>query len=163
MKEFLHKVPDMEPQDIIGKYKTTVHTYTNNSRRIVLYTDIETTVPEGQTISSITDTRGIITHVNSALVNISGYTKEELMGAPHCLLRHPDMPRAAFQDMWDTLKTKGRWAGCVKNLRKDGGYYWVKASVIVLRRNGEVVGYTSSRVKPSNEEIETHKKLYNIA
>jgi PAS domain S-box-containing protein len=91
---------------------------------------------------------------------MSGYTRDELIGAPHYILRHPDMPAAAFKDLWDTLTTGNRWHGYVKNLRKDGGYYWVYATVIPNVRNGRVVGYTSVRRKPSRQRVEECKRLY---
>ena len=91
---------------------------------------------------------------------MSGYTREELIGTPHCVLRHPDMPRAVFQELWDTLSAGQKWHGYVKNLRKDGGFYWVYASAVPNVREGQIVGYTSVRRKPSRKRIEQAIALY---
>jgi aerotaxis receptor len=92
--------------------------------------DEEVPYPDGRLIVSRTDLDGIITHANRSFIEMSGYSEEELIGAPHSILRHPDMPKAAFQDLWDTVQSGKIWQGYVKNLRKDGCYYWVKATVI---------------------------------
>ncbi len=151
---------DMKPEDIVGEYKeVTLDLYKSISRRI-LYTEIETPYPDGKLIVSTTDPEGIITHVNKSFVEMSGYTEEELLGAPHSILRHPDMPPAAFKDLWDTVNKGEKWQGYVKNLRKDGGFYWVKATVIPNVRNGKIVAYTSVRRKPSRSKVEECMKLY---
>lgn len=151
---------DMKPEDIVGEYtEVTLNLYRSIARK-VLYTDIETPYPDGKLIVSTTDPEGIITHVNQAFVDMSGYAEEELIGAPHSILRHPDMPPAAFKDLWDTVTSGEKWQGFVKNLRKDGGYYWVKATVIPNVRGGKVVGYTSVRRKPSRTKVEECIKLY---
>lgn len=153
-------IADMKPEDIVGEYKeVTLQLYASIARKI-LYTEIETPYPDGKLIVSTTDPDGIITHVNRSFVEMSGYTEEELIGAPHSILRHPDMPSAAFKDLWDTIKRGEKWQGYVKNLRKDGGYYWVKATVIPNVRGGEVVGYTSVRRKPSRTKVDECIKLY---
>ena len=85
---------------------------------------------------------------------MSGYLQEELIGQPHYILRHPDMPKTAYKDLWDTLRMGKKWHGYVKNLRKDGFFYWVYATVIPNIRNGETVGYTSVRRKPSRKKVE---------
>jgi len=151
---------DMKPEDIVGDYQEiTLNLFGNITRRI-LYTQIETPYPDGKLIVSTTDINGIITHVNKSFVEMSGYTEEELINAPHSILRHPDMPSAAFKDLWDTIQRGDKWQGYVKNLRKDGGYYWVKATVIPNVRNGKVTGYTSVRRKPSRTQVEECIKLY---
>lgn len=151
---------DMQPGEIVGDYKeVTLKLFDGSSRRI-LYTEIETPYPDGKLIVSSTTPEGIITHVNLAFVEMSGYSEEELIGAPHSILRHPDMPAAAFKDLWDTILSGQKWQGFVKNLRRDGGYYWVKATVIPNVRNGKVVGYTSVRRKPSRSKIDECIKLY---
>jgi len=151
---------DMKPEDIVGDYQEiTLNLFGNITRRI-LYTQIETPYPDGKLIVSTTDINGIITHVNKSFVEMSGYTEEELINAPHSILRHPDMPSAAFKDLWDTIQRGNKWQGYVKNLRKDGGYYWVKATVIPNVRNGKVTGYTSVRRKPSRTQVEECIKLY---
>jgi len=151
---------DMKPEDIVGDYKEISLDLYGGMRRLVLYTEIETPYPDGKLIVSTTDKEGVITHVNKSFVEMSGYSEDELLGTPHSILRHPDMPSAAFKDLWDTV-TKGEpWQGYVKNLRKDGGYYWVKATVIPNIRQGKVVSYTSVRRKPSRTKVEECIKLY---
>ncbi len=151
---------DMKADDIVGDYKEVTLDLHNIGSRQILYTEIETPYPEGKLIVSTTDTNGIITHVNHAFVLMSGYTEEELLGQPHSILRHPDMPPAAFKDLWDTVEAGNKWQGIVKNLRKDGGYYWVKATVIPNIRDGKVAGYTSVRRKPSATVVDECIKLY---
>ena len=151
---------DMNPDDVIGEYTEHTLTYHDGSSRKVLVTNEETKFPEGSLIVSRTDTRGIITHVNEAFVTMSGFTEDELIGLPHYILRHPDMPPAAFGDLWQTLQRGEKWYGYVKNLRKDGGYYWVYATAIPNVRRGEVCGYTSVRRQPSRKKVEECEKLY---
>ncbi|PKM13170.1 MAG: diguanylate cyclase [Gammaproteobacteria bacterium HGW-Gammaproteobacteria-3] len=153
-------IQDMQPETIVGACKDVTLLLYNELPRRVLYTEIETPYPDGKLIVSTTDPDGVITHVNRAFVEMSGYTEEELIGAPHSILRHPDMPPAAFKDLWDTVSRGEKWQGFVKNLRKDGGYYWVKATVIPNVRKGKVVGYTSVRRKPSRTKVEECIKLY---
>jgi len=151
---------DMKAEDIVGDFtEVTLELYGGLSRKI-LYTEIEIPYPDGKLIVSTTDTKGVITHVNRSFIEMSGYEEDELIGAPHSILRHPDMPPAAFKDLWDTVNKGVKWQGFVKNLRKDGGYYWVKATVIPNVRNGEVMGYTSVRRKPSKTKVEECIKLY---
>ena len=128
-------------------------TYTDGTSRTVYTTDVEKAFPEGRLIVSRTDLNGIITHANDAFVEMSGYSREELIGAPHHILRHPDMPKIAFKGLWDDMAARKKWHGYVKNLRKDGAYYWVYATAVPNIRNGEVVGYTSVRRKPSRTRI----------
>lgn len=151
---------DMKPEDIAGEFKEITLELYGGISRVILYTELETPYPDGKLIVSTTDTTGIITHVNRSFVEMSGYQDEELIGAPHSILRHPDMPPAAFKDLWDTVNKGLKWQGFVKNLRKDGGYYWVKATVIPNVRNGQIVGYTSVRRKPSRTKVHECIKLY---
>ncbi len=144
---------DMDPADVVGPYTEHQLTYFDGSSRKVLVTDIETPYPDGKLIISRTDTKGIITQVNQSFVDMSGFSEDELVGQPHYILRHPDMPKAAFADMWNTIQSGKKWKGYVKNLRKDGGYYLVFASVIPNIRKGEIVGYTSVRRKPSRRKM----------
>ena len=153
-------IQDMKPEDIVGDYKKTILDLYGNIRRIVFYTEIETPYPDGKLIVSTTDKSGVITHVNKSFIEMSGYTEDELINAPHSILRHPDMPPAAFKDLWDTVNRGEKWQGFVKNLRKDGGYYWVKATVIPNIRNGNVVSYTSVRRKPSRTKVDECIQLY---
>lgn len=145
---------DMQPTQISdNKHKEHELTYFDGSKRRVMTLNIEVPYPAGKLIVSRTDARGFITHANKVFVEMSGYAETELIGQPHNILRHPDMPAAAFKDVWDTLAQGKNWKGYVKNLRKDGKYYWVFASVVANVRNGVVVGYTSVRRKPSRERI----------
>lgn len=128
-------------------------TYTDGSVRQVFATDIEVMFPLGRLIVSRTDLKGIITHANDAFVEMSGYTREELIGAPHHILRHPDMPKLAFKSLWDDVEAGKKWHGYVKNLRKDGAFYWVYATAVPNIRNGAIVGFTSVRRKPSRTRV----------
>ncbi len=151
---------DMQNADIVGEFRETTLNLFNAVSRRILYTEIETPYPDGKLIVSTTTPDGIITHVNRSFVEMSGYLEEELIGAPHAILRHPDMPPAAFKELWETVQKGEKWQGYVKNLRKDGGFYWVKATVIPNIRNNQVVGYTSVRRKPSRAKIEECIRIY---
>jgi aerotaxis receptor len=151
---------DFRPEDVVGDCKEAVLNLYGGLRRTVLYSEIEVPYPDGKLIVSTTDKSGVITHVNKAFVEMSGYTEEELIGSPHSILRHPDMPAVAFKDLWDTVNKGVHWQGIVKNLRKDGCFYWVKATVIPNVRQGQVVSYTSVRRKPSRTRVEESIKLY---
>ncbi|MDF2181482.1 PAS domain-containing protein [Neptuniibacter sp. CAU 1671] len=140
--------------------RTVTLRYFDGTRREAEIINQEVPYPDGKLIVSRTDTKGIITHVNRAFVEMSGYSKEELIGANHAILRHPDMPTVAFEDLWKTIESGKKWHGYVKNLRKDGCYYWVKATVIPNIRNGKLVGYTSVRRKPSRSKISESETLY---
>jgi len=105
----------------------------------------EQEVPEGVTIVSQTDLHGTITSVNDTFLRVSGYSREELIGQPHNLLRHPDVPAAAFKDLWETIQSGKPWSNLVKNRCKNGDYYWVEANVSPVLENGEVIGYLSVR------------------
>lgn len=111
-------------------------------------------------IVSTTNKKGVITSVNRAFVNISGYTESELIGVQHNIIRHPDMPPDAFQDMWDTLKADKPWSGIVKNRCKNGDHYWVRANVTPLYEKGEKIGYMSVRTAPARADIEAAENLY---
>ena len=109
---------------------------------------------------SETDEKGIIVFANDDFCNIAGYRIDELIGKPHNIVRHPDMPRAAFKDLWDTVKQGDVWTGYVKNNTKGGtGFYWVYATVFPVMRNGKRF-YISCRKKPSADEIESAIALY---
>ncbi len=111
----------------------------------------EVTFPVDTQLVSITDTSSIITYVNDAFCEISGYSREELIGKPHNMVRHPDMPKAAFHDLWTKLQNGDAWRGMVKNRCKHGGYYWVDAYVTPLLEDGVVTGYQSVRSCPTPE------------
>ena len=113
-----------------------------------------------QLLISRTDLRGNITYANPAFVEVSGFTLGELMGQPHNLVRHPDMPEAAYADFWKTIEAGGIWSGVVKNRRKNGDHYWVRANVVPIREGDRVVGYGSLRIKPSRQEVEAASHVY---
>lgn len=123
-------------------------------------TDVETPVPDGRFIYSRTDTKGRIVAANDLFVELSGFTRDELIGQPHNLVRHPDMPSQAFEDLWRTLKAGNPWSGYVKNRRKDGGYYWVHAFASPVRENGQVVGFESVRRRADPAVIRDVDKAY---
>lgn len=104
-------------------------------------------------IVSKTDLKGIITFVNDDLTRISGYSKDELIGKPHNIFRHNDMPKEAFADMWQTIKTGHSWSGLVKNRTKSGGFYWVRAHITAIYEDNKIVGYMSVRRKPNPENV----------
>ncbi|WP_040727708.1 methyl-accepting chemotaxis protein [Thiomicrorhabdus sp. Kp2] len=122
--------------------------------------DKEIDVPEGITIVSKTDLHGTITDVNEAFVRISGYSREELIGQPHNIMRHPDVPKTVFKDLWQTLKSDKPWVQLVKNRCKGGEYYWVEANVSPIRENGTVIGFLSVRRRISNAQKKAATELY---
>ena len=122
--------------------------------------NVEYTLPDGVFIVSRTDTRGAIVSCNNDFVAASGYDEHELIGQPHNMLRHPDMPVEAFADFWRTLKSGEPWHGLVKNRRKDGSYYWVVADASPVFENGQCVGYVSVRTKPPRADVEAADALY---
>ncbi|NCT83284.1 MAG: methyl-accepting chemotaxis protein [Comamonadaceae bacterium] len=117
-------------------------------------------VPEGATLMSTTDLDSRIIYANGVFTEVSGFTQEELVGQPHNLVRHPDMPRAAFADMWATLKRGQSWSALVKNRRKDGAFYWVRANATMVRRGGRPWGYMSVRTPVGAEEVAQAERLY---
>jgi len=129
-------------------------------RKNLPVTGNERTFPPTQKLISSTDLKGHIQHCNDAFIDISGYTREELIGQPHNLVRHPDMPPAAFDVMWRYIKAGKPWMGMVKNRSKNGDYYWVDAYVTPVTENGKVIGYESVRSCPSREAVMRAEKLY---
>ncbi len=115
---------------------------------------------EGAFIVTTTDLRGVITYVNEEFIRISGFTQQELVGQPHNMVRHPDMPPAAFEDLWRTVKAGKGWQGMVKNRCKSGDFYWVDASVTPIVEKGQTVGYVSIRSKPSQAQIAEAERMY---
>ncbi len=123
-------------------------------------TQREKPFPPGCYLVSKTDLKGIITYANDAFVEISGFTREELIGKNHNVVRHPDMPPQAFEDLWRTVKAGLPWRGLVKNRCKDGDHYWVDAFVVPVRENDQTVGYMSVRSAPSREAVAQAEALY---
>ncbi|MDY0121541.1 MAG: PAS domain-containing protein [Sulfurimonas sp.] len=116
---------------------------------------------EGRVIISQTDLQGIITYANRKFCEVSGYRAEELVGKPHNIIRHPDMPKAVFAKMWDTIKGGQAWNGIVKNLRKDGLYYWVDSEILpILDDDFQVTGYIAARKAASRKDIKENEELY---
>lgn len=116
--------------------------------------------PAGTVLVSKTDVKGITTYANDAFVAISGYSREELVGKSHNIVRHPDMPTQAFQWLWDTLKAERPWRGVVKNRCKNGDHYWVRATVSPVLEDGKITGYVSVRRAPTRQHIEEAEALY---
>ncbi|WP_150912131.1 methyl-accepting chemotaxis protein [Marinobacter halotolerans] len=129
-------------------------------RKNLPVTDVELKFPESQKLISSTDLKGKIQHCNDDFVAVSGFTREELIGQPHNIIRHPDMPPEAYEKMWSYLKSGRPWMGLVKNRRKNGDFYWVSAYVTPVTENGSVVGYESVRSCPNREDVERAEKLY---
>jgi len=122
--------------------------------------DEEYTFEDGVIVSD-TDLKGIITYSNRKFCEIAGYDKSELIGKNHNIVRHPDMPKAAFKDLWETIKRGESWTGTVKNLRKDGRYYWVYSHISpIFDKNGEITGYTAARKPATPTEVEEAETLY---
>ena len=114
-------------------------------------------------IVSETDEKGRIIYANEDFCKIAGYTKEELIGKPHNIVRHSDMPKWAFKDLWDTIKSGKVWNGIVKNATKDGGYYWVYATIYPSISSDGKKRYISVRVKPTDEEIKKAKEIMGVS
>jgi aerotaxis receptor len=116
--------------------------------------------PEHATLMSTTDTGSLVTYANSTFLAVSGFSSAQLLGQPHNIVRHADMPKEAFADMWATLRRGDAWTALVKNRRADGRHYWVRANVTPIRREGEVQGYLSVRTRPAPQEIAAAAALY---
>ncbi len=123
-------------------------------------TNVEYVLKDTEMVVSKTDPRGKITYANQDFVNISGFSEEELIGAPHNIVRHPDMPVEAFEDLWRTLKSGKAWTGLVKNRCKNGDYYWVEANAAPIIENHKIVGYASIRTKPSRAQVQAADSAY---
>lgn len=151
---------DMDPAWLRGSGSAMRLRYHDGTERTVIVSQEEVPYPEGRLIVSRTDRDGRITHANESFIEISGYGREELIGQPHHILRHPDMPAAAFSDLWATVGRGEVWHGYVKNLCKDGRFYWVYATVIPNVRNGQIVGFTSVRREPSRAKLREAEAHY---
>src|SRR5580698_7732777 len=117
-------------------------------------------VPDGEPLVSRTDPGGSIVFANHVFVEVSGFTEEELVGAPHNIVRHPHMPQQAFATLWETIKAGRPWDGLVKNRSKSGDYYWVRANVTPVLEDGKVAGYISIRSKPTQSQTDYAEKAY---
>lgn len=122
--------------------------------------NLEYPINDDTLILSTTDTKGRITYVNQTFIEVSGFSEDELIGKAHNIVRHPDMPPEAFEDLWKTLQSGKPWTGLVKNRRKNGDYYWVLGNATPLIENGTTVGYLSVRTKPSRELIDKVAPIY---
>ena len=116
--------------------------------------------PDNSYILSETDANGIIIYANELFCDMAGYSLDELIGEPHNIVRHPDMPRIAFAGLWDDIQSKGFWTGIVKNIRKDRGYYWVHATALRRIHSDGSVTYLSVRRVPSRSDIDAVIPLY---
>ena len=125
-------------------------------------TNIEYPIGDQTLIVSKTDTKGKLTYFNDQFVQAAGFTEAELMGQPHNIIRHPDMPPEAFENLWTTLKAGKPWAGAVKNRRKNGDFYWVLASATPIWENGQVTGYMSIRTKLPADQRREAEQVYSL-
>ncbi len=116
--------------------------------------------PADATLLSTTDTQSYVRYANESFLAVSGFTADELIGQPHNLVRHPDMPKEAFADMWATLKGGQSWTALVKNRCKNGDHYWVRANATPVVRDGQLTGYMSVRTRPTREEVRQAEQLY---
>jgi PAS domain S-box-containing protein len=130
-------------------------------KRSITPTSRERVMREGDFIVSKTDPKGIITYGNPIFIEFSGYTEEELIGTQHNIIRHPDMPRAAYKLLWDTIGGGNEFFAYVKNMSKDGGFYWVFTHVTPdFDSAGKIVGYTSVRRCPKRDAIAKIEPVY---
>lgn len=121
----------------------------------------ETIVPKDELIVSRTDLKGTITYANETFALISGYEINELIGKPHNILRHPDMPKIIFKELWRDLETKGYWKGIIKNIRKDRGFYWVYAEISGVFKDSKLIEYKSIRTPITFDEKVKCQLLYD--
>jgi len=116
---------------------------------------------EENAIISQTDDKGIITYANKAFCTVSGYSVDELLNQPHNIVRHPDMPKTVYEKLWSTIQSGQAWNGLIKNLRKDGRYYWVETEILPVRDNDDnITGYIAARRPASQKDIEENKDTY---
>lgn len=122
--------------------------------------DHEYQYPSEQTLVSVTDLKGRVTYCNPAFIEVSGFGRSEMLGQPHNLIRHPDMPCEAFRDLWATIEAGLPWTGMVKNRRKNGDFYWVQANITPIRDGEQVTGYLSVRTCPTREQVQVAELLF---
>ena len=125
-------------------------------------TNVEYSIADETLIVSKTDLKGKLTYFNDQFVQASGFTEQELIGQPHNIIRHPDMPPEAFENLWDTLKAGKPWAGAVKNRRKNGDFYWVLASATPIYEGGQVTGYMSIRTRLPADQRKEAEQVYAL-
>jgi PAS domain S-box-containing protein len=125
-------------------------------------TDVEHVLNENDSITTKTDLKGRITYANEAFIQISGFNKDELIGVSHNIVRHPDMPPEAFEDLWKSMKAGRRWCGLVKNRCKNGDFYWVLANATPLYENDKLIGYMSVRSKPDQKQVAEVAGIYRM-
>lgn len=125
-------------------------------------TQVEYVLPDGEILVSTTDLTGRITHCNQCFVQASGFDYDELLGQPHDIVRHPDVPPEAFKDLWTTIGRGRPWSGIVKNRRKNGDHYWVSANVSPVMEQGKPIAYMSVRLKPTVEQIQAAEAVYRL-
>jgi aerotaxis receptor len=123
-------------------------------------TQVEVPFPKGRYIVSRTDLKGMTTYANDTFVHLSGFTREELIGKNHNVVRHPDMLPGAFAWLWDTIKEGRPWRGIVKNRCKNGDFYWVDALVVPVLQNDQITGYMSVRTEPTRQQVADAEALY---
>ncbi|MBW7954248.1 PAS domain S-box protein [Candidatus Gracilibacteria bacterium] len=116
---------------------------------------------ENKILVSITDLKGRLIYVNEDFIDISGFSKDELIGKAHNIVRSPDIPSEIFQNLWDFLKNERNWIGIIKNRCKNGDHYWVEAFVSPMYKNNVCIGFQSVRVKPKEEDLKRTLKIYD--
>ena len=127
----------------------------------VVPTQVERFFPEDEIIVSKTDLKGHITYANDTFLTIAGFTEEELLGKPHSIIRHPDMPRCVFKLLWDVIQSRREIFAYVENMAKNGDYYWVFAHVTpTLDDSGRIIGYHSNRRVPERSQVELFTQVY---
>jgi methyl-accepting chemotaxis protein len=146
-----------EPADDFGIFLEDM-----KMRKNLPVTNVELTLNDDTLIVSKTDPKGKLVYFNKQFVHASGFTEAELMGQPHNIVRHPDMPPEAFEDLWTTIKAGMPWAGAVKNRRKNGDFYWVRASATPIWENGQIAGYMSIRTKLPAEQRTEAEQVYAL-
>lgn len=122
--------------------------------------NVERQIGENGYLVSKTNTKGVITYVNQSFIDVSGYSKQELIGQAHSLIRHPDMPSEAFEDFWKTIQQGKPWSGVVKNRAKDGSFYWIYTNVAPIYEVRQITGYMSVHSKPTREQVQQAELLY---
>jgi len=150
---------EVQKKDEIGDALIAFNTMSDKLSQNISFLDGYKMAIDKSSIVSKTDLKGIITYANDMFCEISGYTREELIGSSHNIVRHPDVPKSAFEDMWRTIRNKKIWKGTVKNRKKDGSYYIVNATIIpILNNKNEIIEYVAVRhditeLEKSKEEL----------